>query len=720
VGNVSDGRVRRQLALGAIQLFLLITASLSSGAVARAQDETAPPAPGTPAPAPPALALTTEADKTTFSAVGEVITYTYALTNTGGVALDVSVFGVKLGDVTCEPERLEPGESAFCGGDYITTLDDLRARAVTDRSQGFGTYGGSEEVASNEYILVITYEAPHAGMALEMEADGPTLNPSGEIITYTYTLTNTGGVALDDLSVTDTWVEDVFCGTVHVEPGGSVTCVGAKFITQDDRDNGEVIATAVGHGTYLFGSEEVRSNAASLRIPVATEAPALTLTMNADRATFSRVDEAITVTFELTNTGGVALDVVNVFDDKLGDGFCDTPAPLEPGGSFLCTGTYLVTQADLIEGSVTSNAFGIATYGESGKQGVTSNDASWTVDAGDAEPPALTLTMGADVATFSAVGDEIELSYRLTNTGGVALDSVLVSDSKVGAVVCTPGPLGPDGVVDCTASYSITQADLDAGRLSNVAVGTGTYGGSEYVTSDPASPDITYRAPKPPALTLDLAYDAYSFSRVDEVIAFTYTLTNTGGVTLDVSVSHPEVKDVYCPSETLEPGGSVDCTGSYRITQADLDRGYIDSVVGLGTYGESEMVASDAVGPNITFSPPEPPALTLERIEADRSTFSAVGETITYWYDLRNTGGVALDELSVTGSVNGIDVGDADCESGPLEPDESIECEGDYTITEVDLGTGSVTIFATGHGKTGEGEEVASDMADLTIPAIAP
>jgi hypothetical protein len=487
---VSDRRVRRQLALGAVQLLLLITAALSSGAIARAQDE------------PPALTLTMTADKETLSAVGEVITVTYALTNTGTVALDgVTVTDTKVEEhVGCQSLFLEPGQSVSCTGSYAITQADLDAGSVTNIAQGFGRVSESTTIVfSNEASLTIAALglAP-ASLTLELEAYPATFSAVDDVIVYTYTLTNTGGVALDVLSVIDTMVEVVFCPYGPLEPGGSFLCTSDYFITQADLDAGSVTNFATSYGTYGEG-EEVASEEASLTITataLASEPAAMTLEMGAAGGvtTFGAVDDLIVYVYQLTNTGGVALDVVSV-TPELGDVRCGS-GPLEPGGTLICVGSYAITQADLDAGSVTNFATSYGTYGEG--EEVASEEASLTITATAlaSEPAALTLELGSVATTFDAVDDRIEYDYVLTNTGGVALDAVSVTP-VLGDVVCPLRPVEAGGAVLCVGYYYITQADLDAGSVSNTAWATGTYGGSEEVTSDEVSLTITAEATEP-------------------------------------------------------------------------------------------------------------------------------------------------------------------------------------------------------------------------------
>ena len=447
-----------------------------------------------------------QADPTTYGAVGEVITYTYLLTNTGGVALDaVSVTDTMVEDVLCQSGPLEPDGSLACTGSYTITQEDLDVGSVTDTAVGEGTYAGSESVASDEVSLTITALAPDQtgspALTLQMQADPTTYGAVGEVITYTYLLTNTGGVALDAASVTDTMVEDVLCQSGPLEPDGSLACTGSYTITQEDLDVGSVTDTAVGEGTYA-GSESVASDEVSLTItalaPDETASPALTLQMQADPTTYGAVGEVITYTYLLTNTGGVALDDPSVTDTIVEDVLCQS-GPLEPDGSLACTGSYTITQEDLDVGSVTDTAVGEGTY--AGSESVASDEVSLTITAlapDQTGPPALTLQMQADPTTFSAVGEVITYTYLLTNTGGVALDAVSVTDTMVEDVLCQSGPLEPDGSLACTGSYTITQEDLDVGSVTDIAVGEGTYAGSESVASDEVSLTITALAPRRP------------------------------------------------------------------------------------------------------------------------------------------------------------------------------------------------------------------------------
>ena len=69
-------------------------------------------------------------------------------------------------------------------------------------------------------------------------------------------------------------------------------------------------------------------------------------------------------------------------------------------------------------------------------------------------------------------GDRIDYTLTASNSGNTTLTGVTVSDPKLGALACTPpqpATLLPGQQISCTGSYTLTQADLDAGTVHNVA-----------------------------------------------------------------------------------------------------------------------------------------------------------------------------------------------------------------------------------------------------------
>src|SRR5674476_1626914 len=135
--------------------------------------------------------------------------------------------------------------------------------------------------------------------------------------------------------------------------------------------------------------------------------------------------------------------------------------------------------------------------------------------------------------TYSAVGDVITYSYNITNSGNVTLTGQFsVADDHLGSPLSTPfscGPpattLNPGATVSCTATYTISQADLNAASVTNSATATGA-----GQTSNAATATVT--AVQSPSTNPTKSASATTYSTVGTIITYTYTITNSGNVTL--------------------------------------------------------------------------------------------------------------------------------------------------------------------------------------------
>ena len=214
--------------------------------------------------------------------------------------------------------------------------------------------------------------------------------------------------------------------------------------------------------------------------------------------------------------------------------------------------------------------------------------------------PALTLTKSDDGVTDldgngPDAGDSVAYSFAVTNTGETTLSDLTVTDPMVGDVSCPATTLDPGEVMTCTAGYVLTQADLDAGAVVNTATATGTPPfGVAVSTTDSVTVSLERTG------GLDFAKGAEVSGRVSagDDVPFTFTVTNTGNVTLsDITVTDPMTGAVTCPSTTLAPGDTVVCTAApYTVTDADVTAGEIrnTAVVTALAAGSDDELTSEA------------------------------------------------------------------------------------------------------------------------------
>jgi uncharacterized repeat protein (TIGR01451 family) len=74
------------------------------------------------------------------------------------------------------------------------------------------------------------------------------------------------------------------------------------------------------------------------------------------------------------------------------------------------------------------------------------------------------------------VGDQVNYTFVVTNTGNVTLDGISVSDPMLTGVTCPAATLAPAESMTCTADpYTVTEQDVDGGRITNQATVTGSF-----------------------------------------------------------------------------------------------------------------------------------------------------------------------------------------------------------------------------------------------------
>ncbi|MEE1827573.1 hypothetical protein PUR61_36150, partial [Streptomyces sp. BE20] len=213
-----------------------------------------------------------------------------------------------------------------------------------------------------------------------------------------------------------------------------------------------------------------------------------------------------------------------------------------------------------------------------------------------AQSPALSLTQSVAPTTFRAAGQTITFSYLLANTGDEPLTAVTAANTSFSGtgtppvVSCPDTSLAQGASMTCTAPYTVTQADVDAGRVTGVGIASGTPPTGSAVTA-PDSP-VTAVALQSAALSVEKTASGgggggdnrrstlVATLSPGQTLVYSYLVKNTGNVTLTgVSVTDTSFSGtgtppaITCPDTTLVPGQSMICSATYTVTQADADAG---------------------------------------------------------------------------------------------------------------------------------------------------
>ena len=337
----------------------------------------------------------------------------------------------------------------------------------------------------------------------------------------------------------------------------------------------------------------------------------LTLTTTANPVTYDQVGQTITFTYVIKNSGNVPLGPAQftVSDSLIGTAPIDCGnngnQPLAPNATLPpCTATYTIQPADLTAVSIAN----VATA-SGGGAGPSQPPAMAMINKSSTVVKALTLTATANPVTYDQVGQIITFTYVIKNSGNVPLGPAqfTITDSLIGATPMNCGPADktlapndPNSTVTCTATYTITQADLTAVSITNIATASGGGAGP----SQAASATVNKSSTVVKLLTLTTAANPLTYNQVDQIITFTYVIKNSGNVPLGpaqftITDSLIGVAPMNCgpADKTLapnDPNSTVTCTATYTITQADLTAVSITNLATASGAGAGPSQAASA------------------------------------------------------------------------------------------------------------------------------
>jgi uncharacterized repeat protein (TIGR01451 family) len=492
-------------------------------------------------------------------------------------------------------------------------------------------------------------------------------------------------------------------------PGASETCTEdiAYQVQQSDVDAGSVTDVATATGTATIAGSPVTTPASpadSVTIPAAVS-PAVSVAKTGVVAPAAdqngvKPGDTIQYTYLVTNVGNATLKSIAVTDASVGGVTCPAPASpgLAPGAAETCTANalYVVTQGDVDAGAVTDTA----TASGPDLVGTTSPLASGSSTI-PAEPavPALSLSKrGTDTRPADQddikVGDTIDYSYVVTNTGDVTLPTFDVIDPTLGSVTCpTPAPpgLAPGASLTCTADepYTVTQADVDnAGAIDAATAGGADENGNLTPTATSRDVEPAIRSPQVSLIKTATVVPAadQADARVGDVIAYSFKVTNTGNVDLtSLSVSDPSLGAVSCPIPAppgLGPGDSETCTGELQhvVTGADQGAGKVTNTAtatGMDAAGDTSAAsaASTVTVPVVQPTPAPTPRVgqpTTKLVVHKRVSAATAypGQKLTYTLTLTDDGSATADDVKVTDTptialkVRSIHTSTGSCERG--------------------------------------------------------
>ncbi len=594
----------------------------------------------------PAIALLKQLDTSTYPAAiedvnsnglndaGDRIHYRFEVHNTGNVTLNNVYVQDRNPAIITTPLpptgiTIAPGASDTTSFAAIYTLiqADVDAGSFNNTADAFGTDPNGTTVQDESDPGVLTQNAPtiitipaQPGIALLKtvssinDVNGSTVTDTGDIITYAFTVINTGNVTLTGVTLSDPNASVSGGPIATLLPG---TFDNATFTATHLVNAGDMVAGRVTNQATATASTPASGPVSDLSDTTdpTEDDPTVTPTVvqpsiavlkqvtgivNTNANAVVDAGDTIQYRFHVRNTGNVPLSNVTISDPLAGIVLAGGPVPLMDAGdtdTTTFTATYVLTPADILAGEVVNQATASGTapntvvvQDTSDESDYTDNDPTVTYIA-NAPSIAVVKTVSSitDVngSTTQDAGDIINYAFTVVNTGNVALTNVTLTDNNA---TVSGGPIATLAVAATnsstfTAQHVITAAEVNFGGVTNQATVTGTGPGgpvtdlsdeSAVTGNDPTFTSLTQAPGIAVVKTVSSITNSNGNALVDagDVVHYAFSVHNTGNVTLtNVTLTDINANVSGGPIASLA-AGAVDATtftATHVVTLADQD-----------------------------------------------------------------------------------------------------------------------------------------------------
>lgn len=192
-----------------------------------------------------------------------------------------------------------------------------------------------------------------------------------------------------------------------------------------------------------------------------------------------------------------------------------------------------------------------------------------------------------------------------------------------------------------------------------------------------------------------------TFNAPDQVIGYTYTITNTGTSPLTgpatitdnkATVLCPELNTIGNKDNKLDATETLTCASTYKTAQADVTAGAVTSIA------QARIADTDSNSVTTVVSIALNKVLTIS-VSANPPSYSAEGQAIKYTYVVKNTGATTLGPAQFVVNDDHIPT-PINCQGNQtiLAPNDSVTCDATYTTTATDKTVNQITNTASASG----------------------
>lgn len=523
-------------------------------------------------------------------------------------------------------------------------------------------------------------------LAISKSAEPDPVN-GGSTLTYTLTITNTGGADAAGVVVTDTLpVSVTFEAASDIcdyEAGfhAAVCTVGDLLLGQATAITVAVTVDPAAANTITNTATVSADQVAPTSLEVETTVNHPGLSIGKRTATpVIRVGEAVAFTITVTNTGDVPLSDVAVVDAVVPDcGQTIGSLGIDASTEYTCSVSNV--PADLTNTAVVS--------GTPPAGGVVTATGRATVDVIN---PSLAVSKTPDLQLVRS-GGTARFTITVTNTGDVPLENVSRFDPLVPECGGMISHLAAGAYVVNYCSSSNVKADL----TNRITVTAASPRGPDVISSDTADVDVIG-----PTVALAKA-PASQMVRMGGTALFTITVTNSGDVNLeDVTVVDPRAPGCARTIDTLLKSTA----SSYTCTVTPVTVSFTNVATVTGTPPDATPITDTAVASVNLINP----AIAVAKLPPSQRV--RFGDTVTFTIRVTNTGDIALTGVVLSDVV----VSDCARSVGTLASLSSTQ----FTCSRTAV-TGGFTNVVTATGKPPVGPNVlaaASANVEVISPAI--
>jgi uncharacterized repeat protein (TIGR01451 family) len=263
------------------------------------------------------------------------------------------------------------------------------------------------------------------------------------------------------------------------------------------------------------------------------------------------------------------------------------------------------------------------------------------------------------------------------------------------------GQLSPGETWQYTASYTLTQDDIDNGGIVNPTLAhhdDATATTNVTATSGSASVTIVQN----PHIVVAKSADVASVDAAGDAINYTVTVTNDGNMTLTgLTVSDPFVTNLAYASGDTDNDGKLDLgetwtyTGSHTVTQAEIDNGgVVDPNLHINNTATADTAQTDPQTASASVAVEQHPHLIETKTAVLHDGGAAVdnaGDVIDYTVTLANDGNMTLTGVTLSDPYVSLTLASGDSNNnGKLDLGETWTYTGSHTVTQAEIDNGGV------------------------------